>query len=58
VSHSDSMIARGEAVGVTPEADESVKAFGSRVRKAEKASGQPAQTSGGGYWRRGVWVQV
>lgn len=58
MSHSDKMIARGAAVGLAPEPDESTAAFGARVRKAEKASGETAKPSGDGYWRRGVWVRL
>tara|TARA_Y100001973_G_scaffold71489_1_gene104184 strand:- start:631 stop:795 length:165 start_codon:yes stop_codon:yes gene_type:complete len=51
------MLARGVAVGLEPDPDESVKAFGARVRKAEKAGSAPAaKPSGKGYWRRGVFV--
>lgn len=58
MSHSDSMLARGEAVGLTPDPDESKAAFGARVRKAEKAASPPAKPSGDGYWRRGVWIRL
>ena len=34
---SESMRARGDAVGLTPGSDESPQAFGARVRKAEKS---------------------
>tara|TARA_R110002020_G_scaffold64898_4_gene171768 strand:+ start:321 stop:500 length:180 start_codon:yes stop_codon:yes gene_type:complete len=55
---SDKMLERGHAAGLTPNESESATAFGSRVRRAEKANDQPAQESGKGYWRRGVWIKV
>ena len=59
MSHSDKMLARGVAVGLEPGPDESVKAFGARVRKAEKAgSALAAKPSGKGYWRRGVFIPL
>ena len=57
-SISDRMLARGEALGLAPNPDESVKAFGDRVRKAERAGESPVKPSGKGYWRRGVWVSL
>jgi hypothetical protein len=33
---SEKMLTRGQAVGLTPESDESPQAFGARVRKTEK----------------------
>lgn len=57
MSHSDKMLARGKAIGLEPGPDESAKAFGVRVRKAEKSSEAPATPKGNGYWRRGVWVE-
>jgi hypothetical protein len=50
---SDKMLARGEAVGLSPRDDESSKSFGARVRKAESAANEkPAPSVAGGGWRR------
>ena len=50
---SANMLARGEAVGLSPKDDESSSTFGARVRKAEAAHKEkPAATPSAGGWRR------
>ena len=53
---SDKMLARGAAVGLEPQGDESSGSFGNRVRKAEKESRAvkpaPKKSTGSTGWRR------
>lgn len=55
---SESMRARGDAVGLAPESDESPQAFGARVRKAEKSQSSESSPAPQGnkplMGRRGV----